>query len=124
MEKSFKNILENLKFDDVVLLKGKFVNFQGNITKIDLEDEVFELYVTHSDDVDAIGETLPINDEVMSAMFQSLEIKNFEQSRDDILALIDFSLHIKDKDWFMKLTSRLNEYDTRQAFLKSRTLVV
>ena len=123
-ESKFKSILERLEFDDVVVLKGKLFNFQGNVVAVDLEEEYFELYITHSDDEDAIGMTLPISDGVMSNMFYALEIKRFERPREDILALINFAIDIGDKDWFMDLTEQLNNYDARKKFLKSRRMAV
>jgi hypothetical protein len=120
--KKFSDILENLKVDDVVFLRGKIASFQGNITNVDMDNGLFELYVTHSTDEDAIGETIPINDEIMHIAFESLEIKKYEKKREDIEAMIDLSLAIKNEDLFHYACEQLQEYDKRKKFVKSRIL--
>ena len=118
----FGQILENLKVDDVVMLKGKFVSFQGNVISINSQDELFELYVTHSNDEEVIGEVVPIDKKCLSAIFESLEIKRYERTRADILSLIDFTLMIKDEQWFKEVCNELVEYDKKKKFIKSRKI--
>ena len=124
IEKNFSNILDELKFDDVIVLRGKVLTFQGNVVSVDKENGLFEFYVTHCDDEDAIGETIPISDEIMSVMFHSLEIKRYKRTREDILALIDFALSIRDFEWCKEIHAELEEHDKREQFVKSRRMVV
>jgi len=124
IEKNFSNILDELKLDDVVVLKGKVLSFQGNVVNVDKENGLFEFYVTHCDDEDALGQTIPINDEIMSIMFHSLEIKRHKKTRDDILALMDFALSIKDFEWCKEIHAELEEHDKREKFAKLRRMVV
>ena len=124
MEKSFDNILDNLNVDDVVVLKGKIINFQGNVVNVNREEGVFEVYVTHCDDEDTIGNVMPINDEIMGMVFHSLEIKRYKRSRADILLLMDFALSIKDFEWCKEIHAQLENFDKRETFLKSRRMVV
>jgi hypothetical protein len=119
---NFLEIIENLEVDDVVLLKGQHLTFQGNVTKINSQDETFEVYVTHASDVDAIGIVLPVSKDVMGKLFETLEIKRYQRPRENYLALIDLSLSLKDEDLFKYACKQLEEYDMRKKFLEARKI--
>jgi hypothetical protein len=124
IEKNFSNILDELKFDDVVVLRGKVLSFQGNVVSVDKDNGLFEFYVTHCDDEDALGETIPVNDEIMSVMFHSLEIKRYKKTKEDILSLMDFALAIKDFEWCKEIHKELEQHEKREEFANSRRMVV
>jgi hypothetical protein len=125
-ENQFEQILDKLSFDDVVVVKGEYVCFQGNIIDVDKEGGFFKFHITHSTDEDSIGKEIAVNQDFMDAMFDSLEIRRFKRSKQDVLSLIDFILDTKplDKEWLEKKRRELIAIENYEKFMKSRKMVV
>lgn len=119
-EKNFKEILSELKVHDIVVLSGEKVSFAGYIKSINMEEEFFELEVEASDDDEAIGQIIPIGDMDFKTFFNSLEVKRYKKTRQDILDMIDLSLAIKNEHLFMHYTNELSEYDKKEIIKKQK----
>ena len=63
-----------------------------------------------------------INNEIMNAVFESLEIKKHQRTREDYLAVVDLALDLKNKDLFIHACKQLEEFDLRRRFIESRKI--
>ena len=112
--KSFNDILESLKVDDVITLKNDVVIINGYITSINKQEESFDVFVTQSSNGDGIGQKITINEMHLSHFFESLEVKTYKRTKQDIIDIINLSLSLKNKDLFMHYTNELNKLDKKK----------
>lgn len=84
----------------VIIAGGRFHRWVGYITKYDFEDDRYYVRLT----IDSAG--VVVNTGIW---FDTDRLLTFEASleKDDLLALIDLALDMNDKEWFLELSSQL-----------------